>query len=70
MAKTGIEKRYQAITNIKEPTFKKDSAKNEGGIAPDRGSTIKITGRKTKYSEPNPYETQIAQRMVPADSNE
>lgn len=43
--------------------------KNEAGILPDRGSTIKITGKKTKVTEPNPYETQISNRMKPADGD-
>ena len=34
---------------------------------PDKGSTIKIKGRKTKFVEENPYEKQIANRMEPVD---
>ena len=44
--------------------------KNEATIEPDRGSTIKIVGKKRKVVEPNPYETQIAQRMAPVDHSE
>ena len=57
LAKTGIERRYQAIQDIKEPAFKRDFGKNEADIVPDKGSTIKIRSKKTKYQEPNPYET-------------
>jgi len=31
---------------------------------------MKVAGRKTKVSEPNPYETQIANRMKPAGSGD
>jgi len=68
--KSGIDKRYQSITDIKGPTFRKDAGKNEGNIVPDRGSTIKITGRRTKVTEANPYETQVANRMAATDSFE
>lgn len=68
--RTGIDKRYQSITNIKEPSFKRDTVKNEANIEPDRGSTIKIKGKKTKVTEPNPYETQINSRMAPVDMND
>ena len=34
---------------------------------PDKGSTIKIRGKKTKVTEANPYEQQIANRMEPVD---
>ena len=44
--KTGIDRRYESITEIKEPNFKRDLAKNEAGIVPDKGSTIKIGGKK------------------------
>ena len=44
--------------------------KNEGNIVPDKGSTIKIKGRKQKVQEPNPYETQIAARMQPSDGSD
>ena len=70
LSKTGIDRRYQSIQEIKEPNYKRDLTKNEGGIVPDRGSTIKIGGKKQKYSEPNPYETHIASRMAPADAND
>ena len=67
MAKTGIDKRYQSIKDIKQPTFTRDNTKNEAEIVPDKGSTIKIKGRKTKFVEENPYEKQIANRMEPVD---
>ena len=70
LSKTGINKRYQAITEIKQPTFQRDTTKNEGNIQPDKGSTIKIAAKKTKTFEQNPYETQIANRMAPADTSE
>ena len=37
---------------------------------PDKGSTIKITSKKKKVYEENPYETHIINRMAPADNNE
>lgn len=71
MMKTqGIDRRYQSIKDVKQGAFAKDFGKNEAGIRPDKGSTIKITGKKTKYQEPNPYETQIAARMQPTDPSE
>lgn len=66
----GIDRRYQSIRDIKEKSFKKDLLKNEGGIRPDKGSTIKIQPKKTKVTEPNPYETQIAARMQPTDQSD
>ena len=68
--KTGIERRYESIRDIKQPTFRRDLTKNEGGIVPDKGSTIKITGKKTKTTEVNPYEMQIATRMHPTNQDE
>ena len=70
MVRTGIDRRYESITNIKEPSFKRNTVKNEANIQPDKGSTIKITGKKVKVTEPNPYETQINSRMAPADVND
>ena len=60
-----MDGRYLSIRDIKQPTFKRDQNKNEANIVPDRGSTIKIAGRKQKFSEPNPYEQNIASRMAP-----
>ena len=68
--KSGIDKRFHSIRDIKNPNFIKDLSQNEGGIVPDKGSTIKITGKKTKTAEPNPYEMQIANRMTPIDPSE
>ena len=65
--KTGIDRRYQSIKDIKEPTFQRVKDKNEANIQPDRGSTIKIKSKKEKATEANPYETQIAARMQPTD---
>ena len=45
-----------SIKEIKQPTFVRDMNKNEANIVPDKGSTIKITGKKPKFSEANPYE--------------
>ena len=53
----GIDRRYQSIKDIKEKAFVKDLSKNEANIRPDKGSTIKIAGKKSKQTEPNPYET-------------
>lgn len=53
----GIDRRYQSIKDIKEKAFVKDLSKNEANIRPDKGSTIKIAGKKSKKTEPNPYET-------------
>mmetsp|Transcript_40148 Transcript_40148/g.52612 ORF Transcript_40148/g.52612 Transcript_40148/m.52612 type:complete len:128 (+) Transcript_40148:1535-1918(+) len=61
----GTDRLYLSVKEIKQPTFSRDKAKNEASIVPDRGSTIKIAGQKTKFSETNPYEQQIAQRMAP-----
>ena len=44
------------IKDIKEPNFRRDLTKNEANILPDKGSTIKITGKKRKHVEANPYE--------------
>ena len=46
LAKSGIDRRYQSIHDIKEPNFRRDLTKNEGNIVPDKGSTIKIKGKK------------------------
>ena len=70
MMKTGIDRRYESIRDIQEPTFKRDQTKQEGNINPDRGSTIKIANKKQKTVEPNPYETQIAMRMRPTEESE
>lgn len=70
MAKTGVDRRYLSVKDIKEKTFQRDLKKNEAGIEPDRGSTIKITGKKQKFQETNPYEQQIAGRMKPTDLGE
>ncbi len=70
MAKTGIDRRYESIKDIKQPTYRRDKTKQEGNIAPDKGSTIKVAGKKQKVVEPNPYETQIAMRMRPNDGTE
>ena len=61
--KQGMDRRYLSIRDIKQPTFQRDQNKNEANIVPDRGSTIKIAGRKTKHFEANPYEQNIANRM-------
>jgi|FrelakmetLWP11LW_1041352.scaffolds.fasta_scaffold221474_1 hypothetical protein len=69
--KSGIDKRYMSIKDIKNPIFTKDLNRNEAGIVPDKGSTIKIKGKKTtKVTEPNPYETQISNRMMPTDPSD
>ena len=67
MAKTGIDRRYQSIKDIKQPNFIRDTTKNEADIVPDKGSTIKVKGRKSKFTEENPYEKQIENRMEPVD---
>jgi hypothetical protein len=59
-----MDRRYLSIKDIKQLTFVKDQNKNEASIIPDKGSTIKIAGRKPKFSETNPYEQNIANRMV------
>ena len=55
------------MKEIHQPSFKRDQNKNEAGIVPDKGSTIKITGKKSKVTESNPYEKQIANRMMPQE---
>lgn len=63
--KTGIDRRYTAIQDIREPAFQRDLTKNEGNIAPDFGSSIKIHPKKQSQVEPNPFEKQISARMGP-----
>lgn len=46
MGKSGIDKRYLSIKEISEPSFQRNAEKTEGNIAPDKGSTIKIRGKK------------------------
>ena len=67
LAKTGLDRRYLSVKDIKQASFARDTTKKEAGIEPDRGSTIKIAAKKQKFSEKNPYESQIAARMVPED---
>lgn len=56
-ARTGIDARYSKISDIKDPVFKRDLNKNEGGIIPDKGSTISIASKKVKQKgEENAYE--------------
>ena len=52
----GVDRRYLSIKDIKQPTFSRDLKKNEANIVPDKGSTIKIRGKKPKVTETNPYE--------------
>ena len=55
--RSGIDARYSKISNIKEPVYKRDLTKNEAGIMPDKGSTIKIAAKKQKVKgEANAYE--------------
>ena len=44
--RSGIDARYSKISDIKEPVYKRDLTKNEGGIVPDAGSSIKIAPKK------------------------
>jgi hypothetical protein len=49
---------------IQEPLFKRDLNKNEAGIVPDLGSTIKIAKPKDKAAEEmSAYERQINSRI-------
>ena len=65
-ARTGIDARYSKISGIKEPVYQRDLTKNEAGIMPDRGSTIKIAPKKSKQKgEENAYEKQVNSRMKP-----
>ena len=59
----GAHRRYLSVRDIKKPIYQRDKTKNEGGILPDKGSTIKITGPKTKRSTVISYERIIANRM-------
>lgn len=53
------------VSTIKEALFTRDLTKNEAGIHPDAGSTIKIAKPKAKSIAPNPYEQQINSRIKP-----
>ena len=44
--RSGIDAKYSKIEDIKEPIYKRDLTKNEAGIQPDKGSTIKIAQKK------------------------
>ena len=69
--RSGIDARYSKISDIKEPIYKRDLTKNEAGIMPDRGSTIKIAPKKHKVKgKANAYEKQVNSRMRPDGTSE
>ena len=57
MMTKSMKQNSMTMKDIKQPVFSRDNTKNEGNIVPDKGSTIKIRGQKSKITESNPYET-------------
>ena len=66
--KSGFDGKHSKVSDIKEPILKRDLTKNEAGIKPDKGSSIRIADKKQKQAgEQNAYEKQINSRMKPED---
>lgn len=51
LTRTEAASQQVRVHSIKEPLFKRDLTKNEAGIVPDLGSTIKIAKPKSKTAK-------------------
>ena len=69
--RSGFDGKHSKVSDIKEPIFKRDLTKNEAGIMPDKGSSIRIADKKQKQAgEQNAYEKQINSRIKPEDGGQ
>lgn len=58
------DKQGITIHTVKEPMYRRDLTKHEGGIMPDAGSTIIIGKQKEKLIELNAFEQQVNGRVI------